>query len=247
MPGRPSKRVITLELAALAAAVAVAAWLNGDSNWDLALFAILLATSVAGELTAVDTPASRMVISSSFLTIVTATVFLGETPAAAIGVATMGAGFLRFRYCAEHPAHQPGDVRVVPADLGARIHGGSRGRRGRPDGRALLPVRVRALRRGPGDQLHPDRRLLQLRGRNLALDGGPPRARSPAPLRARLSPAGRRRRLPLRRVRPSDHRHVRRRRDRLPVSDRGALGLPAARRRARAAGQAARRASRSHC
>ena len=98
MPGRPSKRVTTLELAALAAAVAVAAWLNGNSNWDLALFAILLATSVAGELTAVDTPASRMVISSSFLTIVTATVFLGETPAAAIGVATMGAGFLRFRY-----------------------------------------------------------------------------------------------------------------------------------------------------
>jgi putative nucleotidyltransferase with HDIG domain len=98
MPGRPTKRVITLELAALAAAVVVAVWQNGDSNWDLALFGILLATSVIGDLTAVHTPASRMSISSSFLTIVTATVFLGETPAALIGVATIAAGWLRFRY-----------------------------------------------------------------------------------------------------------------------------------------------------
>jgi putative nucleotidyltransferase with HDIG domain len=100
MPGRPSKRVIALQLVALVAAVAVAIWRNGDSDWDLALFAILLATSVIGDLTAVDTPASRMAISSSFLTIVTATVFLGVTPAALIGVATIGAGWLRFRY---HP------------------------------------------------------------------------------------------------------------------------------------------------
>jgi putative nucleotidyltransferase with HDIG domain len=98
MPGRPSRRVVTLELAALVAALVVAVWRNGDSDWDLALFAILLATSVVGDLTAVDTPASRMAISSSFLTIVTATVFLGETPAALIGVATIGAGWLRFRY-----------------------------------------------------------------------------------------------------------------------------------------------------
>ena len=98
MPGRPSKRVVTLELVALVAAVAVAVWRNGDSNWDLPLLAILLATSVVGDLTAVNTPTSRMSISSSFLTIVTATVFLGETPGALIGVATIGAGWLRFRY-----------------------------------------------------------------------------------------------------------------------------------------------------
>ena len=98
MPGRPSKRVITLELAAVAAALVVAVLANGDSNWDLALLGILLVTSVVGELTAVNTPASRMVISSSFLTIVTATVFLGETPAALIGVCTMVAAWLRFRY-----------------------------------------------------------------------------------------------------------------------------------------------------
>jgi putative nucleotidyltransferase with HDIG domain len=98
MPGRPSRRVVTLELAALATALVVAVWRNGESNWDLALFAILLATSVIGDLTAVDTPTSRVKISSSFLTIVTATVFLGETPAALIGVVTIGAGWLRFRY-----------------------------------------------------------------------------------------------------------------------------------------------------
>ncbi len=97
-PGRPTKRVITLELAALAAAAVVAVLSNGNSNWDLALFGVLLVTSVVGDLTAVDTPAGRMVISSSFLTIVTATVFLGETPAALIGVATIAAGWLRFRY-----------------------------------------------------------------------------------------------------------------------------------------------------
>jgi putative nucleotidyltransferase with HDIG domain len=97
-PGRPTKRVITLELVALAAAVVVAVLSNGDSNWDLALFSVLLVTSVVGDLTAVQTPASRMSISSSFLTIVTATVFLGETPAALIGVVTIMAGWLRFRY-----------------------------------------------------------------------------------------------------------------------------------------------------
>jgi putative nucleotidyltransferase with HDIG domain len=100
MPGRPSKRVVTLELVALAAAVAVAFWSNGASNWDLPLLGILLATSVVGDLTAVDTPTSRVKISSSFLTIVTATVFLGATPAALIGVATIFAGWLRFRYAA---------------------------------------------------------------------------------------------------------------------------------------------------
>jgi putative nucleotidyltransferase with HDIG domain len=98
MPGRPTKRVIALELVALVAALVVAVWSNVDSNWDLALFGILLITSVVGDLTAVHTPASRMSISSSFLTIVTATVFLGETPAAVIGVVTILAGWIRFRY-----------------------------------------------------------------------------------------------------------------------------------------------------
>jgi putative nucleotidyltransferase with HDIG domain len=98
MPGRPSKRVIALEFAALAGACGLALWANRDSDWNLPLFAILLTASVVGDLTAVDTPTSRVKISSSFLAIVTAAVFLGETPAAVIGVVTIVAGWLRFRY-----------------------------------------------------------------------------------------------------------------------------------------------------
>ena len=98
MPGRPSKTVIRAEFAALAAAGVVAAWANRDSDWYLPLFAVLLAASVVGDLTAVHTPTSRVSISSSFLAITTAAVFLGETPAAVIGVVTIAAGWLRFRY-----------------------------------------------------------------------------------------------------------------------------------------------------
>jgi putative nucleotidyltransferase with HDIG domain len=98
MTGRPTRRVLRIEVAALAAAVGVAIWLNGDSDWNLPLLAVLLAASIAGDLTALDTSASRIKISSSFLTIVTATVFLGETPGALIGVVTILAGWLRFRY-----------------------------------------------------------------------------------------------------------------------------------------------------
>ncbi|HMC07363.1 MAG TPA: HD-GYP domain-containing protein [Solirubrobacterales bacterium] len=100
MAGRPTKRVIGLELAALVAAAAVALWADGDSNWKLPLLLVLLGASVVGDLTALDTPASRVKVSSSFLTIVIAVVLLGETPAALIGVVTIAAGWLRFRYAA---------------------------------------------------------------------------------------------------------------------------------------------------
>jgi putative nucleotidyltransferase with HDIG domain len=95
---RPTKRVISLELTALFAAVVVAVAANDTSNWDLPLFFVLLALSVVSDLTALDTPTSRLKISSSFLAIVTAIVFLGPTPAAVIGVATIAAGWVRFRY-----------------------------------------------------------------------------------------------------------------------------------------------------
>ena len=98
MPGRPSKTVIRVEFAALAAACLVAVWANRDTDWYLPLFGVLLAASVIGDLTAVDTPKSQVTISSSFLAITTAAVFLGETPAAVIGVTTIVAGWLRFRY-----------------------------------------------------------------------------------------------------------------------------------------------------
>ena len=69
MPGRPSKTVIRVEFAALAAACLVALWANRDTDWYLPLFGVLLAASVIGDLTAVDTPKSQVTISSSFLAI----------------------------------------------------------------------------------------------------------------------------------------------------------------------------------
>ena len=98
MSGRPTRAVIALELAALGAAVLVAALQNGEASWNLALLAVLLVAAVSGDLTARDTPASRVKISSSFLAIITATVLLGATPGAVIGVVTILAGWSRFRY-----------------------------------------------------------------------------------------------------------------------------------------------------
>ncbi len=100
MPTRPSRRVIGLELVALGLAVAVAVWRNwdGSTDWNLPLFGLLLAVSVAGDVTALETSATRVKASSSFLAIVTAIVFLGETPAALIGVVTIMIGWARSRY-----------------------------------------------------------------------------------------------------------------------------------------------------
>jgi putative nucleotidyltransferase with HDIG domain len=95
---RPIRGVICVEAVGLAAAGAVAVWLAPDANWDLPLFAVLLVASVIGDLTARDTAAARIKISSSFLAIVTATVLLGGTPGALIGTVTILAGWLRFRY-----------------------------------------------------------------------------------------------------------------------------------------------------
>src|SRR4051794_5395007 len=98
MPGRPTRRAIGLELAALAAAVPGAIASDADSNWDLPLLGVLLAAAIVSDLTAGDTPTSRVKISSSFLAIVTAIVFAGGPPAALIGVATILAGWARSRY-----------------------------------------------------------------------------------------------------------------------------------------------------
>lgn len=98
MPGRPTRRVIALELVALAAAVPVAIANNATSHWDLPLLAVLLGAAIVSDFTEVDTPASRIKVSSSFLAIVTATVFAGGTPAALIGVATILVGWMRLRY-----------------------------------------------------------------------------------------------------------------------------------------------------
>jgi putative nucleotidyltransferase with HDIG domain len=80
----------------LVLAWAVAAWRAPMGNWDLALLAVLLAFAIFSDLTAVDAESS-LAVSGSFLALVVAMVFLGGTPAALIGVASILAGWVRWR------------------------------------------------------------------------------------------------------------------------------------------------------
>jgi putative nucleotidyltransferase with HDIG domain len=98
MQGRPSKPVIAAEWLALACAVLAAALLAGDANWDPALFAILLVSAVVSDLRAIRITANKIVVSGSFLVIITAIVLLGAVPAALIAVATTIASWVSSRY-----------------------------------------------------------------------------------------------------------------------------------------------------
>ncbi|HYU61566.1 MAG TPA: HD-GYP domain-containing protein [Solirubrobacterales bacterium] len=102
MTARPSHRIIGIEVVALIGAVALAAWraATGHADWDPAPLLILLTVAIAGDVTALESAANRVKISSSFLAIVTATVLLGETPAAVIGVVTILGGWALSRYAA---------------------------------------------------------------------------------------------------------------------------------------------------
>jgi putative nucleotidyltransferase with HDIG domain len=93
---RPSRPVIAVMVVGLVATAAAALWWAPEANWNPLLFVLLLAFCVFSDLTAVDTP-SRVLISGSFLALVVAMVLLGGTPAAVLGVATMLAGWLRWR------------------------------------------------------------------------------------------------------------------------------------------------------
>ncbi len=83
-------------VAALAATAAAGVWRAPECNWDLGLFSVLLAFSVFSDLTAVSTE-SKVKVSGSFLALVVAMVFLGGTPSALIGIATILVGWLRWR------------------------------------------------------------------------------------------------------------------------------------------------------
>jgi putative nucleotidyltransferase with HDIG domain len=93
---RPSRTAIAGIAVGLLATAAAAVWWAPEADWDLVLLAVLLSFCVFSDLTAVDTQ-SHVLISGSFLALVVAMVLLGGTPAALIGVATMLAGWLRWR------------------------------------------------------------------------------------------------------------------------------------------------------
>src|SRR3954454_9862527 len=93
---RPTRLAIVAMTAGLLLTAAVGIWRAPACNWDLPLFAVLLSFSVFSDLTAVPTE-SKVKVSGSFLALVVAMVFLGGTPAALIGVATILTGWLRWR------------------------------------------------------------------------------------------------------------------------------------------------------
>ena len=76
MRNRPSRAVIGVEGAAVAAAVIVAAAANGLAHWDIPFFAALTILSVVGDLVAIRTRVHRVVVSASLMAIVIGAVFL---------------------------------------------------------------------------------------------------------------------------------------------------------------------------
>ena len=96
--GRPSRAVVAAEVAALAAAVAICVLDIPWANWNLTLFATLLAIAVASDLFRIRLPARQIVVSASFMPIVTAAVFLGGPPASVIAVVTIAISWIKERY-----------------------------------------------------------------------------------------------------------------------------------------------------
>lgn len=95
-PKRPTPRAIAVMFGLLALAIGAGIALAPESNWDMPLFAILLAFSIISYATAVTTESS-VKVSGAFLALVLAMVFLGGTAAAVIGVVTNLVGWL-FRW-----------------------------------------------------------------------------------------------------------------------------------------------------
>jgi putative nucleotidyltransferase with HDIG domain len=93
---RPTKPVVAGQVVGFLIVLAAVAADATSSNWDPALFAILLGFSIFSDLTATST-GDKIRISGSFLALVLSMVFLGGAPAALIGVITISIGWLRWR------------------------------------------------------------------------------------------------------------------------------------------------------
>lgn len=93
---RPTRLAKALLASALVAAIALGLWRAPTADWDLGLFAILLAFSALSDVMSIETE-SRLKISGNFLALVLAMVFLGGAPAALIGAISILVGWLRFR------------------------------------------------------------------------------------------------------------------------------------------------------
>lgn len=93
---RPTRLSTTILAIAFVGVIAAAVWEAPKANWDWELFATLLAFSAFSDIMSIETE-SRLKISANFLALITAIVFLGGTPAALIGIASILIGWVRFR------------------------------------------------------------------------------------------------------------------------------------------------------
>jgi len=122
MPDRPARSVLAVEWLVLLAAVVAGAMLAADAEWDPLLFGILLVTSVASDLRAVEITAHKVKASGSFLAIVTAVVLMGATPGALIAVITILSSWLASRYGADDLLVNVAVYAAFPLITGAGFH-----------------------------------------------------------------------------------------------------------------------------
>jgi putative nucleotidyltransferase with HDIG domain len=102
LTGRPTTAAIAIQAVALAGAVALGIARGPSSTWDLPLIALLAGIAALSDLTAVETPAHRIKVSGSFLTIVVAVVLVGASAAALVAVISIAVGWTRSRYPVRH-------------------------------------------------------------------------------------------------------------------------------------------------
>jgi putative nucleotidyltransferase with HDIG domain len=98
MSDRPTRRATLIQGLALLGAVVVAALVAGEADWDPALLGTLVVLGAASDLLRIEVRAYRIGVSASFLAIVLAAVFCGETPAAIVGVVTILVSWVHERY-----------------------------------------------------------------------------------------------------------------------------------------------------
>jgi putative nucleotidyltransferase with HDIG domain len=118
---RPTKPVVAAQFAGFLFVLAGIGLDASSSNWDPALFAILLGFSIFSDLTATSI-GEKIRISGSFLSLVLSMVFLGGAPAALIGVITVIIGWLRWREATHYFVHNLLNYSLFPLAGGVVFH-----------------------------------------------------------------------------------------------------------------------------
>jgi putative nucleotidyltransferase with HDIG domain len=120
----PSRPLIAAEVLALAGAALLCVLENGNANWNLPLFFTLLALAIAADVMDIETRAN-IKMSGSFLALVIAMVFLGGTPAAIIGAATIVVDGVRSHKAAHYFLNNLVSYVWFPLIGGIAFHGAS--------------------------------------------------------------------------------------------------------------------------